>query len=110
MARAEDTTYSTFALVGRGGGEEPTIGRPVPRRAPTCSTDGCNPCRGGRAGELYLGGAGRRGAILPPELTAEKFVPDPFAPAPAGRLYRTGDLARYWPTGELEFWGASTIR
>ena len=57
-------------------------------------------------GELYIGGAGvGRGYLNDPELTAERFVPDPFSPSPGARLYRTGDVVRYLPNGDLEFSG-----
>ncbi|HSF43044.1 MAG TPA: non-ribosomal peptide synthase/polyketide synthase [Thermoanaerobaculia bacterium] len=57
-------------------------------------------------GELYLGGAGvARGYLGRPELTAERFLPDPFSGTPGARLYRTGDLARRLPDGAFEFLG-----
>lgn len=55
----------------------------------------------GEVGELYIGGVGvARGYLKHPELTKEKFIPNPFAAA--GRLYKTGDLARYQADGTLE--------
>ena len=60
----------------------------------------------GAPGELYIGGAGvARGYLQRPELTAERFLPDPFSQEPGARLYKTGDLARYMPTGDLEYLG-----
>ncbi|MEO8429878.1 MAG: amino acid adenylation domain-containing protein [Acidobacteriota bacterium] len=60
----------------------------------------------GVPGELYIGGAGLASRYLNnPELTAEKFVPDPFHGAPGDRLYRTGDRVRHRPDGNIEFLG-----
>lgn len=57
-------------------------------------------------GELYLGGRQlARGYLHRPDLTAEKFLPDPFAKAPGARLYRTGDLCRYGADGNVDFLG-----
>jgi hypothetical protein len=60
----------------------------------------------GVAGDLYIGGVGlSRGYLNRPELTAEKFIPNPFADQPGGLLYKTGDLARYLPDGNIDFLG-----
>ncbi|WP_323176307.1 non-ribosomal peptide synthetase [Pseudomonas alvandae] len=60
----------------------------------------------GAAGEMYVGGAGvARGYLNRPELTAERFLHDPFAGKPEARMYKTGDLARYLPNGNLAFLG-----
>jgi acyl carrier protein len=60
----------------------------------------------GVAGEIHIGGVVlARGYLNRPELTAKKFIPDPFADEPGARLYRTGDLARYLPGGNIEFLG-----
>ncbi|HEX5758263.1 MAG TPA: amino acid adenylation domain-containing protein [Thermoanaerobaculia bacterium] len=103
---SEDTTYSTFALAAPGAESEPTIGRAVGGSRAYVLDRRLHPCPPGVPGELYLGGEGlARGYLHRPELTAESFVPDPFAAAPGARLYRTGDLARWLPAGELEFLG-----
>ena len=60
----------------------------------------------GVAGEIYVGGAGvARGYLNRPELTAERFLADPFATEPRARMYQTGDLARCWPDGNIEYLG-----
>src|SRR6185312_2620547 len=104
---SEDTTYSTIADVAEVGAEgEPTIGRPLPNTRAYVVDSGLQPLPVGVPGELLLAGRGlARGYLGRPELTAEKFVPDPFASEPGARLYRTGDLARWLPTAELEFLG-----
>src|SRR6185369_10806294 len=56
--------------------------------------------------EAFLGGKGvARGYLGRPDLTAERFIPDPLGRAPGARLYRTGDLARFLPDGTVEFLG-----
>ncbi|EQB97766.1 hypothetical protein B738_29066, partial [Photorhabdus temperata subsp. temperata M1021] len=60
----------------------------------------------GCIGEMYIGGVGvARGYLNQPELSAERFIRDPFSPVAGARMYRTGDLARYLPDGDLAFLG-----
>ncbi|HEX8819773.1 MAG TPA: amino acid adenylation domain-containing protein, partial [Archangium sp.] len=87
-------------------GKAPSIGRPLPNVRMYVLDTHMTPVPVGVRGELYLGGEGvARGYLGRPELTAEKFVPDPFSGEPGARLYRTGDLVRYLPDGHLEFQG-----
>ncbi|KAG0195414.1 hypothetical protein BGX28_001462, partial [Mortierella sp. GBA30] len=66
----------------------------------------CQPLPLGAVGELYIGGAGvARGYLNKPELTNERFLPDPFAEDDKARMYKTGDLVRYLPDGNLVYLG-----
>jgi amino acid adenylation domain-containing protein len=82
------------------------IGRPMANSTAYVLDDFLQPVPIGVAGELYIGGAGvGRGYISQSELTAEKFIDNPFRRGPNERLYRTGDLVRYRADGNLEFLG-----
>ncbi|KFB21462.1 peptide synthase [Pseudomonas aeruginosa PGPR2] len=88
-------------------GEEarPFLGGPLENTALYILDSEMNPCPPGVAGELLIGGDGlARGYHRRPGLTAERFLPDPFA-ADGSRLYRTGDLARYRADGVIEYLG-----
>ncbi|MDF5715443.1 MAG: amino acid adenylation domain-containing protein, partial [Rhizonema sp. NSF051] len=104
---SEDTTYSTFALVEKGATQPPSIGRPLANTLIYILDAQLQPVPVGVAGELHIGGDGlARGYLRRPELTAEKFIPNPFAlDKPDSRLYKTGDLARYSIDGNIEYLG-----
>ena len=82
------------------------LGSPLPNSRTYVLDPAGQPVARGEVGELYIGGAGvGRGYLNRPELTTERFVPDPVDPARAGRMYRTGDLVRQLPDGDFEFCG-----
>jgi natural product biosynthesis luciferase-like monooxygenase protein len=101
----ETTVWSTMAHIALGDGPI-TIGRPIANTQIYIVNGHNQPVPIGVAGELLIGGAGvTRGYWNRPDLTAEKFVANPFRPNTADRLYRTGDLARYRDDGRIEFLG-----
>ncbi|MET0397710.1 MAG: amino acid adenylation domain-containing protein [Longimicrobiaceae bacterium] len=102
----EDTTYSTWLRVERGSGREPTVGRPVAGTRVHLLDAALDAVAAGGTGEVFLAGEGlARDYLGRPELTAEKFLPDPFSGEPGARMYRVGDLGRLLPDGELEYLG-----
>ncbi|MDZ8221822.1 MULTISPECIES: amino acid adenylation domain-containing protein [unclassified Nostoc] len=102
----EDTTYSTVALIQKGGNQIPSIGRPIANTQIYLLDSRLNPVADGAEGEIYITGAGvARGYLNSPELTNDKFVINPFSNEPGSRLYKTGDLAVYLPNGNLKFLG-----
>ena len=101
----ETTIWST--AFGVDDGAAPIlIGRPIANTSCYVLDEQRRPVPIGAVGELYIGGDGvALGYLNRPELTAERFVPDPFASAPGARMYRTGDLVRYQADGNLECLG-----
>jgi len=111
----------TFAVINNYGPTEATvvatsgaveagqvlhIGRPMANAKIYLLDDQQRPVPIGVAGELYVGGAGvARGYLHRPELTAERFLDDPFSDEPQARMYRTGDLARWLADGNVEYLG-----
>ncbi len=88
------------------GGGVCAIGEAIPSWSVRLLDARMRPVPIGVPGEIYVGGAGlARGYLGRPDLTAERFVPDPFSEIPGRRLYRSGDLARYREDGDLEYLG-----
>jgi amino acid adenylation domain-containing protein len=98
---------SAFGLCESEAVESTTsIGRPIPNAIIYIADDRLRLVPIGVTGNLYIGGVGlARGYLNRAELTAEKFIPDPFSVTPGERLYKTGDLARYLADGRIEFLG-----
>ncbi len=97
-------TYRPLSAADRDAAS--VIGVPIPDLQVYLLDEERRPVPTGQPGEIYVGGAGvARGYLNRPELTAQRFVADPFAPDGGARLYRSGDLARYLPDGDLEYLG-----
>jgi amino acid adenylation domain-containing protein len=101
----ETTIWSTLHRVSPGPGPVP-IGRPLANTRIYILDPQGAPMPVGIPGDLFIGGAGvAHGYLNRAELTAQRFVPDPFAGEPGARMYRTGDVARYLPDGAIEYLG-----
>ncbi|MCF5709236.1 amino acid adenylation domain-containing protein [Pseudomonas syringae] len=103
----ETTIWSCAAQVGtQGESLIVPIGKPIANTRTYLLDAQQQPVPQGVSGELYIGGEGvARGYLNRDDLTAERFLTDPFSQQPTARMYRTGDLARYLPDGSLEYLG-----
>ena len=100
-----DVTYYDTGEYSEGMKSIP-IGRPIPNTRIYILDSGMNPVPPGVNGEIYVGGDGlAQGYLNRPELTKEKFIPDPFETEKEGRLFRTGDIGRYLPDGNILYIG-----
>jgi len=99
----ETTIWSSAYHIAEFNGSVP-IGVPIANNFLYILDENLKPVSGGEAGALYIGGEGVvRGYLGKPELTAQRFLTDPFSPG--GRMYWTGDVARLLPTGNIDFLG-----
>ncbi|NTX41718.1 amino acid adenylation domain-containing protein, partial [Myxococcus sp. CA033] len=100
-----EATVDTTALSIRAS-TRPALGGPLSNVSTFILDASLQPAPIGVPGELFIGGDGlARGYHLRPDLTAERFVPNPFSSVPGARLYRTGDKARWLAHGHLEYLG-----
>ncbi len=98
------TTYDVTGHTQAAG--SPPVGRPRPGNTAYVLDQHGRPAPVGVAGELYLGGpALASGYLNDPQLTAQRFVPDPFAGREGAKMYRTGDRAKWNAAGQIEFLG-----
>lgn len=106
----ECTVDATIGLIGEHDAV-PHIGRPIANARIHLLDDHGQPVARGMVGEIHIGGAGvARGYLGKPELTAERFVSDPYSRAPDARLYRTGDLGRWLDDGNLAYLGRNDLQ
>jgi len=105
-APTEATIYATIFECSGAHRASPPIGRPIANMRIYLLDSNLQVVPIGGPGQLRVGGSGlARGYLRRPEMTAERFIPNPFAVEPGERLYTTGDVGRYLPDGNLEFMG-----
>jgi amino acid adenylation domain-containing protein len=110
---SESTTFATTHEVSEvaEGAKSIPIGRPIGNTRTYLLDSHGQPAPIGAPGEIYVGGAGvAHGYLNRPELTAERFVADPFANESSTRMYKTGDLGRYLADGTIEFLGRNDFQ
>ncbi|MBV8123374.1 MAG: amino acid adenylation domain-containing protein, partial [Paucibacter sp.] len=109
----ETTTFASsyeITAIAEGATLLP-IGRPIGNTSIYILDRHGQPVPVGVPGEIHIGGAGvARGYLNQPELTAQRFLPDPFSTEPDARMYRTGDLARWSAEGDIEFMGRNDFQ
>ncbi|WP_146742924.1 non-ribosomal peptide synthetase, partial [Lonsdalea populi] len=107
----EGTVCATLCVCDAQDERIPPIGRPLANTRIYILDAQGQPVPLGVAGEIHIGGAGvARGYLHRPELTAERFIPDPFSTTPDARLYKTGDLGRWLPDGNIEYLGRNDFQ
>ncbi|CAM3389965.1 Peptide synthetase XpsA [Xenorhabdus nematophila ATCC 19061] len=113
----ETTIWSTASanlLINQQDGHSQsqiTIGRPIANTQIYILDKHNQPVPIGGTGEIHIGGAGvARGYFNRPELTTERFIPDPFSQSPDARMYKTGDLGRWLPDGSLTYLGRNDFQ
>nr|WP_323872207.1 non-ribosomal peptide synthetase [Xenorhabdus sp. 18] len=111
----ETTTFATAYLIpeteDKDGRQEIPIGRPIANTQIYILDNHGQPVPIGVGGEIYIGGAGvARGYLNRPELTAERFLRDPFSADPQARMYKTGDLGRWRPDGNIDYLGRNDFQ
>ena len=101
----ETTVWATVSEC-QPDGRQPTIGRPIINAQTYLLNTNLQPVPVGVPGELHIAGVGlARGYLNCPDLTAARFIPNPFSSEPGSRLYKTGDLARFLANGEIDYLG-----
>lgn len=103
----ETTIWSSLKLLSAED-KQITIGKPIQNTRFYILNAQLNPVKPGATGEIYIGGDGvGLGYLNQPELTAERFIKDPFCDSPDSRMYQTGDLGKYTADGEILYMGRS---